>query len=355
MDAQTPWLVCRAGKKCNLLAKDDNAFYIIEVGKNLDWETEEWLQTQEITEDLLKELKLAFTYIPRKDIWGVAFSGCGAGDRVYLYLRSEKRMLTLEDDYAQTFMDSFFENLNRFTPPKQKTPGNKGWRKEYQDKETFEKLRFVSPAFAFAGIGAGVLWFSTRHWLAYTGGLILSAAQIVLALCFPVYFTLYLPKGKKKQNVWNLDLSLWCSGIWLMFGTAARSNDFSALRWILPLSVAAAVLICWRIRDLHGEAWGFPSVLLLCVVVLLLVSEQVNVVYDTTPGESWVVEVEDLQYHRSGKTSSYYCVVTLSDGTTEKIRIDKSLYRQLEEGDFVRVEQNVGALGMEYTQVYRMK
>lgn len=126
MDAQTPWLVCRAGKKCNLLAKDDNAFYIIEVGKNLDWETEEWLQTQEITEDLLKELKLAFTYIPRKDIWGVAFSGCGAGDRVYLYLRSEKRMLTLEDDYAQTFMDSFFENLNRFTPPKQKTPGNKG-------------------------------------------------------------------------------------------------------------------------------------------------------------------------------------------------------------------------------------
>ena len=354
MEVQAPWLVCRVGKKCCLLAKSETAYFLIEVGKNLDWETEEWLQNQGITADLLKELKLAFTYIPRKDIRGVAFSGCEAGDRVYLYLRSEKRMLTLEDDYAQTFMDTFFENLNRFTPPKQKTPGDKGWRKEYQDKATFEKLRFVPATFAFAGLVAGILWLNTRHWLVYTACMVLGMAEIALPVCFPVYFTMFLPKGRKKQNVYDMGISLMFTGMWLLFGPSGSWMDFSALKWIAPLSLVIAVVIYWRVRDLHEEPWGFLSCLLVCVCVTFILAGRVNMVYDFTPGESWVLEVEGLR-STGGRNDHHYCTVTLPDGTVKEIHISEKLYRELEEGDFVRVEQNVGALGMEYTQVYRMK
>ena len=354
MEVQTPWLVCRAGKKCNLLAKDDNAFYIIEVGKNLDWETEEWLQNQGITADLLKELKLAFTYIPRKDIRGVAFSGCEAGDRVYLYLRSEKRMLTLEDDYAQTFMDTFFENLNRFTPPKQKTPGDKGWRKEYQDKATFEKLTYGPLAFVVSGLAAGFGWLMTRHWLIYTLCLGLCVLQIGLALIFPVYFTMFLPKGRKKQNVYDIGIPLMFTGAWLLIGPSGSWMDFSALRWIIPLSIGVAAVIYWRVRDLHEEPWGFLSCLLVCFCITFVLAGRVNMVYDFTPGESWMLEVEGLR-STGGRNDHHYCTVTLPDGTVKEIHISEKLYRELEEGDFVRVEQNVGALGMEYTQVYRMK
>lgn len=356
MEEHAPWLVGRIGKKCWLLAKDEKAFYLIEVGKNLDWETEEWLLRQGISEELLKELNLAFTYIPKKDIRGVAFSGCSAGDCVYLYLRSEKRKLTLELDYEQDWMDEFFSNLRRFTAPKRKQTGEKGWRKEYQDKETFEKLKFVPPGFMILCFAAGVGWLATRHWLLYVACLLLGILQIALAVLFPVYFTIFLPKGRRKQNVWNLDLSLWLTGVWLLLGQRSNWLEYGALRWLVPLGLGAGALICWRVRDFHSHPGECLVCLLISCFFTVYVAAQINMVFDFDRSELSVCQVEELDASGSARRGrNYYCTVTLPDGEELELMISKGLYRQLEEGDCVQVLRDIGALGIEYANVYPME
>ena len=353
MDKQTPWLVVRDGKKCCLLAKNANAFYVIEVGKNLDWETEEWLMRQGISETLLKELKLTFTYIPRKDIRGVAFSGPMAGDRIYLYLRSEKRKLTLELDYEPAHMDEFFKNLHRFTAPKRKEPGDKGWRKEYQDPEIFEKLRILPPVFLIGGLASGIGYALIHHWMLFTACLVLCAIQIVLALLFPAYFTIFLPKGKREQNVYNLDFSLWLTGIWLLFGVQANWMDYSSLRWLIPVGIGFAALICWRVRDLHDCPTECFVCFLLSCFIAVYVAGQANVILDFDQPEPSVCQVEELHATGSGRRGrNYYCTVTLLDGSRSKLKIARWLYQELDEGDYVRVVLDTGALGVEYGIVY---
>lgn len=349
MEEQMPWIVCRDEKNCCLLAKDNNAFYIIEVGKSLNRELEEWLQVQGVSEDLLKELQLSFAYISKKDIKGVAFTGCDAGDEVYLHLQSEKWKLILEMDYDQLWMDAFFNNQPRITVPKRKNPR---WRKERLNKETFEKLKLVAPCFLSLGMVSGVGWIITRHRFFFTCSLVLCAAQLALVLSFPVYFTIFLPKGKKGQNVWELGTSIFCTAIWLLFGVLADTYDSSAFRWVIPLGIGGGILIYWCVRDFHGQPWAFISCLWVCFAFTSVIAEHVNVVYDNTPGESWVIEVEKLHTSSGRRYRSYYCTVTLPDGNEQVISVTKELYRALEEGDFVRVEQNIGALGMEYSEVH---
>lgn len=350
MEEQTPWLVGRIGKKCWLLVKDDNAYYLIEVGKNLDWETEEWLMRQGVSEALLKELNLAFTYIPKKDIRGVAFSGTEAGDCVYLYLRSEKRKLTLELDYDREWMEAFFEKLPRFAAPKKKEPGDKGWRKERQDKALFHKLRFVAPAFLILGAGSSIGYVMTAHWAFYTVVLLCIAAQLGLAICMPVYFTIYLPKGAKKQNVWNLDTPLIVMMLILCFRMRFNWMSYDALWWILPLGALAGALIYWRVKDLHQDEWALLSSLLMGMIAAVFLAAQINEVYDFTPPETYILEVEDL-HSSGGKRRSYYCTVTLPDGRETDASISWSLYQELREGDSVQVIHDAGALGIEYIRV----
>ena len=78
-----PWITCRMGKKLHLLAKDEKAYYIIEVGKHLDYATAQWLEQQGVSEELLKELQLPFEYIPRKALTSLGYSGFRPGDVLY--------------------------------------------------------------------------------------------------------------------------------------------------------------------------------------------------------------------------------------------------------------------------------
>lgn len=352
MENSQPWIVCRMGKKVFLLAKDDKAFYIIEVGKRLDSETEEWLQNQGVSEELLKELQLSFTYIPKTALRGFALSGYEAGEYVYLYLKSEKKKLMLELDYDPEWMDGFFKGIRRLSTPKKKNPGDNNWRKQHRNPETYDKLKYVAPVFLICGLISGLSWMLTHHWLAFTACLGLCAVQLLLALCFPVYFTIFLPKGAKKQCVWNLDISMWCCGVWLLFGISEDWFNFHALLWQIPLGIGLGALIYWRVRDLHRESWGLFSCLMLCCFFTMFLAGEINIVYDFTPGESMVLEVEDLHSSSGRRSRSYYCTVILPDGGTEQISISRSLYLELKEGDLVRVEHNIGALGMEYSKVY---
>ena len=128
MEYREPWITCRMGRKVHLVAKDEKAYYVIEVGKHLDYETEQWLEQQGVSEALLKELQLSFTYIPKTALRGIAFTGTDAGEELYLYMKSEKKKLTLELDYSASWMDAFFTGIPRMTAPKKKETGAPGHR-----------------------------------------------------------------------------------------------------------------------------------------------------------------------------------------------------------------------------------
>ena len=345
-----PWITCRMGKKLHLLAKDEKAYYIIEVGKHLDFATAEWLEQQGVSEKLLKELQLPFTYVPKSNLRGVAITGNDAGEYIYLYLKSEKKKVMLELDYDPDWMEDFFAGLERFTAPKTKEPGNKSWRKERQDKELFHKLRFVAPAFLVLGAGSSIGYVMTAHWAVYTVVLLCIAAQLGLAVFMPVYFTIYLPKGAKKQNVWNLDTPLIVMMLILCFRMRFNWMSYDALWWILPLGALTGALIYWRVKDLHQDEWALLSSLLMGMIAAVFLAAQINEVYDFTPPETYILEVEDL-HSSGGKRRSYYCTVTLPDGRESDVSISWSLYQELRKGDYVQVMNDTGALGIEYIRV----
>ena len=287
MENQIPWLVCRTGKKCCLLAKDEKAFYIIEVGKNLDWETEEWLLRQGISEELLKELNLAFEYIPRSVIRGVAQEGNRAGDTVYLYLKTEKRKLPLEQHYDKEWMENFFEDLPRFTPPKNREKGLRGWRKQRQDPQLYEKLRYVSPAFLAAAAAVGIGYVATGHRAFFTLLLLCLTGILGLVMAMPAYFTIHLPKGKKKQNVWNLEWPMLIVMMILFLEFRLDWMSYRPLLLILPIGAVIGALVYWRVVDLHQEDGMLFSSLIIGAFAALLLAGQINEVYDFTPGESY--------------------------------------------------------------------
>lgn len=350
MEMNAPWLTCRMGKKMYLLAKDEKAYYLIEVGKNLDFSTEEWLEQQGVSEMLLKELNLPFTYIPKSNLRGVAITGNEAGEFVYLYLKSEKKKVMLELDYDPDWINSFFSGIQRLTAPKTKAAGEKGWRKDRQNKELFHKLRFVAPGFLIVGTGVSIGYVMTRHWLFYTAVLLCIAAQIGLVMAMPVYFTLGLPKGAKKQDVWELELPLIVMSLFLLLCTRSNWMSYEPLWYILPLGAVIGVLVYWRAVDLHQERWALLSSMLLGAAAAFVLAGQINEVYDFTPADCYILEVEELR-SSGGKNRSYYCEVTLPDGREVDAHISWNLYRELEVGDLVRVEHDTGALGIEYIRV----
>lgn len=350
METQAPWLTCRMGKKVCLLAKDEKAYFIIEVDKRLDYATEEWLEQQGVSEQLLKELQLGFTCIPISAFRGVAFSGYEAGEFLYLYLKSEKKKLMLELDCDSAWTDDFFIGIPRFAAPKTKEPGDRGWRKGKQDKELFHKLRFVAPAFLIVGSALSIGYVVTGHWGCFTLCLLCIAAQLGLAVGMPVYFTIYLPKGAKKQNVWNLEFPLFVMAVILLFRSRTNWLAYDALWYVFPAGAAVGAFIYARVKDLHREKGALLAALLLGAVACFILAGQINEVYDSTPPVSYILEVEELR-SSGGRNRSYYCTVTLPDGREVELRISRSLYMELEEGDFVRVEHDTGALGIEYANV----
>lgn len=357
MEMQEPWLTCRMGKKLFLLARDATAYYIIEVNKRLDYATEEWLMQQGVSEELLKELLLAFEYIPRSALRGVAIGGCTAGDAVYVYMESAKRKLTLEMDYDEEWMEGFFRDIPRFAAPKKdrekKTDLN--WRKDKQDPELFEKLRFVSPVCLVAGICASVGYVRNGHWFWFTLCLLLLAVQMGLIILMPVYFTVAKPKKLRKRAVWELDIPLITMTLILMFRFRINWLSYDRLWIVAGLGAAAGVLLFRGVRDLRTVKWGLLVAVIYGALAGYYLIGSANEVYDIHPRESYVLEVEDLRSTSSRKgVTSYYCTVILPDGREVELKISGNLYRNLNEGNYVQVEHGQGAFGIEYANAYQL-
>ena len=347
------WIVCKRKSKVHLLARDEQAYYIIEVGRHLDYATEEWLCQQGVSEALVKELKLTYQRLSVKELRGVAIGGELAGDMICLYPKSGKRLdFTLELDYEDAFVEDFFRSIPRFAPPKK--PGDKklDWRAQKQDPVLFERLKYVPPLCMVVAASAACGYVRTSHWIGFTLCLICMAVQIGLAVCMPVYFTITLPKGAKKHKVWELELPLLVPMCILIFRSRVNLLEDSAFWVTLLIGAAAGFVLYQYLPDMKEEKWGLLCTMMVSAFAGMLLIGQCNQVYDFKVKDNYVLQVEDLHTssHRRGRT--YYCHVTLPDGRTVSLDISGDLYKSLEVGDWIRVERGEGAFGMEYANAH---
>ncbi|MBR6595241.1 MAG: hypothetical protein IKK72_01525 [Oscillospiraceae bacterium] len=354
MEMNAPWITCRIGSKLHLLARDEKAYYLVEVGKNLDYATEEWLESQGVSEELLKELQMPFTYIPKSDLRGVAITGNEAGEYIYLYLKSEKKKVMLELDYDPEWMNQFFFGFPRFTPPADKSAKKKrtaSWRREKRDPALFDKLFWVSVVLGLVGLGVNIGFAFVRNLTWFALWLAVLAIPVLLVILMPAYFTLIPVAKGKKADAWELYLSLFPH----IFGLMGMMNNNWLDDGVFWTVAGICAVVCLALLLLAEEFRREPMWLILFAVIggffgIGAVSEA-NELLPHEPTQSYFLEVEGT--HKSGRRSkSYYCEITLPDGREESLEISRNLYNSLEEGDLVRVEVGEGFFGIEYANVY---
>ena len=357
MEMNAPWITCRMGKKLYLLAKDDKTYYLIEVSKNLDYAMEEWLEQQGVSEELLKELQLPFTYIPKSNLRGVAFIGNQAGEYVYLYLKSEKKKLMLELDYDVDWMSDFFSGIDRFTPPAEKKNGKKkgeSWRREKRDPELYNKLSWVPVTIGILSLAVnmGFLWFRSVIWLVLW--LVLIMIPTVLVTLMPGYFTLIPVDKGKKADAWELYLSVFPHVFGMLAMMGNNLLDDRAFWSVIGICAVGCFSVLLLAEEFRREPMWLILVAVLGGFYCMGVAGEANELLPHDEPQAYVLEVEDT--YRSGrKIRIYYCTVTLPDGRTENLQISRKLYDSLEVGDLVRVDVGEGFFGIEYANVYSVE
>ena len=354
MEMHAPWITCRMGQKLYLLAKDEKACYLIEVGKKLDYATEEWLESQRISQELLKELNLPFTYIPKSNLRGVAITGSTAGEFIYLYLKSEKKKLMLELDYDPDWMNGFFAGLERFTPPADNSVRKNrkmGWRQEKRDPELYNKLSWVAWVIGLLSWAVNVGFLLRRNLLWFVLWLLVLAIPVVLVMLLPGYFTLIPVEKGKKADAWELDLSL----LPHIFGMLAmKENNWldDGVFWkVIGIGAAVCFAVLLLAEEFRREPmWLIGFAFLGGFFGVGFIAEANELLPHNLP-QAYILEVEGT--HKSGRRNrSYYCEITLPDGQEESLEISRKLYDSLEEGELVRVEVGEGFFGIEYANVY---
>lgn len=361
MDMHEPWLTCQRSGKTYLLAQDHKAYYIIDVNDRLSWETEEWLAQQGVTETILKELTLRYDCISKSDVRGVAVGGCMAGDFIYLYLKSGKRlrhMLTL--DYEAAELDHFFGGLQRFTPPvdqQKKKRDAAYWRKEQQDPDILNKLKIVVPALSLLSTVFSIGYAMNEGWLLYLGCLLCIAAPVVLEVVLPAYFTL-LPReeGERSTYAWNVRWPLAIHLLILLLLPQSNWLNENSFFVVAGICGTGAVLVLGTLAEEFKRNKKYLwMVFVVAGVMGTLPVGQANEAFDFSVPETYTLVVEDLEHTDSRRNSTYECTVTLPDGRQVELEIPWSTYAELEVGDRVCVEHSVGALGIEYANVYLLE
>ena len=358
METNAPWITCRAGKKVCLFAGDEKAYYIIEVGKKLDYATEEWLESQGVSEELLKELQLPFTYIPKAALRGVAIGGNHAGDEITLYLKSEKQRLVLELDYDQEWLISFFQGISRFTPPETKKNGKKkanadgdSWRREKRDPVLYKKLWWVPLVLGGVSLLAVYGFYLTRHPAWFTLYLVLLAVPLLLDILMPAYFTIFFTEKNKKRDAISLEAPLLISMLGIVFCGRVNWIEGTPFWQILVICAVGSVLICLLAEEFRWEPIWLLAALFFGGCFGTIAVGRANEVYAPQEPQSYILVVEDTRYS-GGKSKSYYCTVTLPDGREMELHISRNHYYDLETGDYVRVEHGEGFFGVEYANAY---
>lgn len=362
MGFQEPWLVCqngRKGRKKILLAQDGEAYYVIDAYNGLTRKKKEQLVRCAVSEALLRRLEVRFDRILKSSIRGVSIGGYGAGDAVYLYPDSGKRMkFILMVNHQKDHVDDFFEKMERFAAPvdkKLKNWNKESWRREGRDQATFEQCKYVPWALSGLSLVCNIGYARSQNWLWYVCCLLCVAVTVLLTILYPSYFTLMVRAKGEKKDAWELAWPIFIHFLTLICMPALNwLND-----WLIPGVAAACGVVAVAVLGLFSEEfrrkksalWMVFFVAGLCGCFMV---GQVNRVFDSSADQTYYLAVEDT-YKSGGKSTSYHCCVTLPDGREAELSITRALYDELEAGDSVLVVHRKGALGIEYANAYAVE
>ena len=233
---------------------------------------------------------------------------------------------------------------------KKRNKGPYAWRLERQTIEMMRFTEYVSVGVSIAGDAAVALalFQGSMAWL--MAAMAILVLTVVLDILFPAYFTLIPPEKGEKKPAHGLWTVWWAIGtILLLILTKRNLLEIGRLCWMgAGCGVVTAVVLGLWAEEFRRERYWLVLAFLIGGLIGGSFLGCCNIRFDNNPPEVYTLEVEDLSYHRSRRNKSYYCTVTMPDGEQKKLRVPKSTWRDLEEGDPVKVVVGQGALGVGY-------
>ena len=351
MERTVLWL--RKGEKqYALLCGEDRCHLITLNDQCAPKDVQKLLKTNPFCEESLKQRKIHFVTILKKDIWGVRFDGNRAGHALYLRVVNRKTWkYTLTTDMDPGIMEGFFGNLRRLPAPWDKAPDC--WRKEQQDPNVLAQMKAIKLCLGVAAILFGTLSLLGVKPNALWSGLFLlvPVSCIILAIFLPTYFTLADMDGNRTPE-FGIGLSRLTILPLMFLSLRSFFTNYIEFGTFFLYSAICGALIClilWiYVKEFRNRVGHF---LLLSLIIVTMCGAGVvgylNTALNTTEPQIRTYTVEELKTS-SGKSTSYNCYVTLHDGKQVKIRVSKEMYEILEVGEQVRVAHKEGGLGLEY-------
>ncbi len=345
----------KRGRKFVLLARTENTFYFIPIGKYRNWKLEKKLSGMDIDPKTLEEENISFSTMELADLRGAAFGGVEPYDPLYLHEKGGKRQtFVLCEPLNRAYLDWFFGGVPQFQPPKDKRKrkdDGEFWRKERQDPAVKRKLQGAVWAFRVLETILGVwFWCDRELWLlwACVGCLLIT---VLLDVFFPAYFTLMpAEKGQTKDRRYAISLvySAWVPAIAMVYlPTVNYQGQWEMMKTgiFFALAAAAALLLAEEFRRKpEGLFWQLAFCLVFCLALLF----NMNVLFPQPEPERSYVSVLDTSRHTSRYSSTYYCEILRSDGMQISLVVDGETYKAIAPGDTVVLASYGGALGYPY-------
>ena len=340
------YLLLQQKEKLYLLLGSLGSHHLVSVDKRLTEEREQQLlRLYPCSDQTLKELGVTFSALK---VRGVAASGWEAGEELVLYVGKKKHRYILSDDSTQEQLAKMFDGVEKFPMPKKKRKAS-DWRLEKQKKERIPLMKGIKTVLLLAALGSSAgLLLHHPGWSAL--GILVSASCGVLDLVFPQYFTLLdLEKGSKQKNAIGLGFP---AAMPIMLQALYVFNRFDYLTmeiffWSAGLGILVCVIFGLWCREFADRTGDLLALLLLLAMFLSGPIGMVNGLLDVNRPAVYPVTVED-KHISSGKSTNYYCTVTLAEGETFDLSVSKQEYAEIEVGQQIAIAHHAGGLGIEY-------
>lgn len=343
------YLLLQQKEKLFLLLGSRGGYHLISVDKRLTEEREQQLlRLYPCSDQTLKELGITFSALK---VRGVAASGWEAGDELVLYVGKKKHRYVLSDDSTREQMAKLFDGVEKFPIPKKKRKPS-DWRLEKQKKERIPLMKGIKTVLLLAALGssAGLL---LHHPAWSILGILVSVSCGALDLVFPQYFTLLdLANGSKQKHAIGLGFPAAVPIMVQAMYVFARYNylTMEIFFWSVGLGILICIIFGLWCREFAERTGDLLALLLLLAMFLSGPIGMVNGLLDVNRPAVYPVTVED-KHTSSGKSTNYYCTVTLAEGETFDLSISKQNYAGIEVGQQITIAHHAGGLGIEYVSL----
>ena len=285
---------------------------------------------------------------------------------LYFHLGNKQKEYEVFINVSENDLCDFFEGIN-FSPKKNNDKKKKRYEKNLgepvPDKVSQKKYKVIKISYHFINFLAivllGLFLFSDFNFTVNSILLILCyLANIVLYIVFPDHFTLFEYRIRDETKRKKVFSGIPFFTVPAFFGIRAMI-DYNVIKWgnyfifslIFSVILFVILFICSRERKNH------KSVILVFILISLIfgfsVTLNVNDIFDRSIPTISVSEVYEKEISESSDgPDMFYLHLKTSDGKLREIKVSRSFFETVVEGDLVEVYQFEGALGIPYVFVY---